>query len=122
LPPKLKNHAAGQASDWAGTPIPGQVKHWAYQTTGSIKSGAAAQLQNPEDFPRVGSGYAKKRAVGDTGSVYRDAFPKIDNFGGPQDDRASTMTRDKFRKFNDINGFEHGPAGEAEEQEAYDEA
>jgi hypothetical protein len=122
LPPKLKNHAAGQTSDWAGTPIPGQVKHWAYQTTGSIKSGAAAQLQNPEDFPRVGSGYAKKRAVGDTGSVSRDAFPKIDNFGGPQDDRASTLTRDKLRKFNDINGFEHGPAGEAEEQEAYDEA
>jgi hypothetical protein len=59
---------------------------------------------------------------GDTGSVYRDAFPKIDNFGGPQDDRASTLTRDKLRKFNDINGFEHGPAGEAEEQEAYDEA
>ena len=79
MPPKLKNHAAGQASDWASTPIPGQVKHWAYQTTGSIKSGANAQLQNPEDFSRVGSGYAKRRVVvGDAGSISRDGFPKID--------------------------------------------
>lgn len=60
LPPRLKNHAAGQASDWAETHIPGQVKHWAYQTTGSIKRDSHA-----EDFTRVGSGYAKKRVVGD---------------------------------------------------------
>jgi hypothetical protein len=44
LPPKLKNHAAGQPSDWAGAPIPGQVKHWAYNTTSSLKTAAAAQL------------------------------------------------------------------------------
>jgi hypothetical protein len=42
LPPKLKNHAAGQPSDWAGSPIPGQVKHWAYNTTSSLKTAAAA--------------------------------------------------------------------------------
>ena len=124
LPPKLKNHAAGQPSDWAGSPIPGQVKHWAYQTTNYLKSSAAAQLHKTEDLSRVGSGYAKKRIIGDAGSVNRDTLPKIDstNFGGPQDDRASTLTKDKLRKFNDINGYEHGPAAaEADDQEALDE-
>lgn len=29
---------------------------------------------------------------------------------------------DRLRKFNDINGYEHGPAAEPEEQEALDEA
>jgi hypothetical protein len=32
------------------------------------------------------------------------------------------LTTDKLRKFNDINGFEHGPSGEAEDQDAWDEA
>ena len=34
------------------------------------------------------------------------------------------MTRDRLRKFNDINGYEHGPAatGEYEDAEALDEA
>lgn len=100
------------------------MKHWAYQTTSSLKTSAAAQLQKTEDLARVASGYAKKRNVGDAGSVSREAFPKLEgtNFGGPQDDKASTITRDKLRKFNDINGYENGPAAEPEEvDEAYDQ-
>ena len=126
MAPKLKNHAAGQPSDWAGAPIAGQVKNWFYQTTSSLKTGAEAQLQKTEDLSRVASGYAKRRNVGDAGSVTREALPKIDstNYGGPYDDKASTLTRDRLRKFNDINGYEHGPAatGEQEDAEAFDEA
>ncbi len=36
------------------------------------------------------------------------------NFGNPNDDKASILTVDRLRRFNDINGFEHGPAAEAE--------
>jgi hypothetical protein len=36
------------------------------------------------------------------------------NFGNPNDDKASILTVDRLRKFNDINGYEHGPAAEAE--------
>ncbi len=46
------------------------------------------------------------------------------NLGGPNDDKASILTVDKLRKFNDINGYEHGPAAEnpgEEDQEAADE-
>ena len=45
------------------------------------------------------------------------------NFAGNQDDRASTLTMDRLRKFNDINGYEHGPAaGAQDDQDAQDEA
>lgn len=74
VPAKMKNHAAGQPSDWAGSPIPGQVKHWAYNTTSSLKTAAAAQLQNTEDLARAASGYAKRRNIGDTNSVTREAM------------------------------------------------
>lgn len=45
------------------------------------------------------------------------------NLGGPNDDKASILTVDKLRKFNDIFGYEHGPAAEGfaegdEDQEA----
>jgi hypothetical protein len=36
------------------------------------------------------------------------------NFGNPNDDKASILTVDRLRKFNDINGYEHGPAAEPE--------
>lgn len=36
------------------------------------------------------------------------------NFGNPNDDKASILTVDRLRKFNDINGYEHAPAAEAE--------
>lgn len=39
---------------------------------------------------------------------------------GKDADKASVITTDKLRKFNEIYGFEHGPAidGENEEEEA----
>ena len=46
------------------------------------------------------------------------------NFGNPYDDKASILTVDRLRKFNDINGYEHGPAADiegGEDQEAVDE-
>ena len=36
------------------------------------------------------------------------------NIGNANDDKASILTVDRLRKFNDINGYEHGPAAEAE--------
>ena len=46
------------------------------------------------------------------------------NFGNPNDDKASILTVDRLRKFNDINGYEHGPAADvpaADDQDAADE-
>ena len=33
---------------------------------------------------------------------------------GDQDDKASVITQDKLKKFNEIYGFEHGPAVEVD--------
>lgn len=45
------------------------------------------------------------------------------NVGGPQDDKASTITTAKLKRFNDINGYEHGPATRftEEDEEAQDQ-
>lgn len=34
-----------------------------------------------------------------------------------KDDKASVITQDKLKKFNEIYGFDHGPAVEGEEEE-----
>ena len=44
------------------------------------------------------------------------------NIGGPQDDKASIITTDKLKRFNDINGYEHGPATKPLQTEEDEEA
>ena len=65
-------------------------------------------MLKPEDLTRAASGYAKRRINGETFSATRENAPITDtkNIGGPQDDKASTLTLDKLRKFNDINGYD----------------
>ena len=84
LPPRLKNHAAGVPSDWACTPIAGQVKNWVYQTTNSFKTSAEAQLLKNEDIARAASGYAKRRTIGETLSATREMVARNadTNYGG----------------------------------------
>lgn len=134
MPPKQKNHAAGVSSDWACKPIPGESKRWAYSTVSSFKNDAASQILTPDALARAQSSYHKKRNLDkldhsntlndnyhqDTGSNAGGLF----NYGNPNDDKASILTVDRLRKFNDINGYEHGPAAEMEggdDQEAADE-
>jgi hypothetical protein len=142
LPPRLKNHAAGQPSDWAGLPIPGEAKKWnAYSTLSSLKNSAEAQILSPDALARAQSSYHKKRnleKLDHLSSTQELVSPQANktvddrvsvvnglNLGGPNDDKASILTVDKLRKFNDINGYEHGPAAEGgageEDQEAADE-
>ncbi len=40
----------------------------------------------------------------------------VPNLGTPNDDKASILTHDKLKKFNDINGSEHGPEIEIESE------
>lgn len=40
------------------------------------------------------------------------------NIGSPNDDKASIITQDKLKKFNDIYGYEHGPATKQQEGES----
>jgi hypothetical protein len=44
------------------------------------------------------------------------------NVGGPQDDKASNITTDKLKRFNDINGYDHGPATKPLQTEEDEEA
>ena len=82
-----------------------------------MKASAAAQLLKPEDLARAQSGYAKRRnnAAETTNSQTGGAGAGV---GGPQDDKISILTMDRLRKFNDINGYEHGPAANAEQEGA----
>ena len=43
------------------------------------------------------------------------------NHGVPNDDKASIITQDKLKKFNEIYGYEHGPAIVNEEDEDQEE-
>jgi hypothetical protein len=60
----------------------------------------------------------------DSVSQSKDAFLRASleggapNLGAPGDDRASTITTDKLKRFNDIYGYEHGPAIRVEQDEA----
>jgi len=120
LPPKQKNHAAGVGSDWACKPIPGEAKRWAYSTVSSFKNVAESQILTPDALARAQSSYHKKRNLDkiDHFSTTQENIANGDgglmNFGNPNDDKASILTVDRLRKFNDINGYEHGPAAEAE--------
>jgi hypothetical protein len=86
----------------------------------SFKNVGESQILTPDALARAQSSYHKKRnldkldhfsntqeniATGDGGLM---------NFGNPNDDKASILTVDRLRKFNDINGYEHGPAAEPE--------
>ena len=45
------------------------------------------------------------------------------NIGGPSDDKASIITTAKLKKFNDIFGYDHGPATKpADDEEDQEEA
>ena len=134
LPPKQKNHAAGVSSDWACKPIPGEAKRWAYSTVSSFKNVAANQILSPDALDRAQSSYHKKRNLDkiEHANTYQDVVTHEQsasqvgsflNFGNPNDDKASILTVDRLRKFNDINGYEHGPAADmaADDQDAADE-
>ena len=74
----------------------------------------------PDALARAQSSYHKKRNLDkiDHFSTTQENIANGDgglmNFGNPNDDKASILTVDRLRKFNDINGYEHGPAAEAE--------
>lgn len=132
MPPKLKNHAAGVGSDWACKAIPGEAKRWAYSTVSSLKNSVADQILTPDALARAQSSYHKKRNLEklEHASTLQDVVFQengaggLMNFGNPNDDKASILTVDRLRKFNDINGYEHGPAADiegGEDQEAVDE-
>ena len=46
-----------------------------------------------------------------------ESMGKNMNLGDQQDDKASVITQDKLKKFNEIYGYENGPAFEGEEDE-----
>jgi hypothetical protein len=80
-----------------------------------------SQILTPDALARAQSSYHKKRNLEkiDHFSNTQENIATGDgaglmNFGNPNDDKASILTVDRLRKFNDINGYEHGPAAEAE--------
>lgn len=109
--PKYKNHAAGQPSDWAQAPIPGQPKRWAIHT-GQHSVANLADLAEE----RAQSSYNKKRApLSQVKSPSRENLVPT-NIGTANDDKASIITLDKLKKFNEIYGYEGGPAVEEAEE------
>jgi len=86
----------------------------------SFKNVGESQILTPDALARAQSSYHKKRNLdkldhfSNTQENIANNEGGLMNFGNPNDDKASILTVDRLRKFNDINGYEHGPAAEPE--------
>jgi hypothetical protein len=95
--------------------------------TSNLSQYSGTPKHETDSMQRARTSYVKKRLFGrnfdSVSSASQIAPSQPDNFANPNDDKASIITLGRLRKFNDINGYENGPAvnldpdeGEAEEQ------
>lgn len=68
---------------------------------------------------RAQSSYVKKRIFDKINDMNEQQFDSVSQNMNleEKDDKESVITQDKLKKFNEINGYENGPAIEQEEED-----
>lgn len=93
--------------------------------TTNLSQYSGTPKHDTESMARARTSYVKKRLFGrnfdSVSSASQIGHNQPINFASPADDKASIITLGRLKEFNNINGYENGPATDAVQQIA-DEA